>query len=300
MLLLLFLFFFRLFVGGWTARSLSPPPSPRASSPMWPASSSVGQGKRATLGRELREYPAQKENARRMTIPPATQAKTSSWVFYAFFKFSPDFRKFHVLFSEMCRKTEFNHHLKDRALRGHVFKAIFVEDEELCRLNCYLENNCISYNFVKNKNFCELSDSDHRQHPEDLQLMNGFIYGASKVKYISTDLLCSLLFKGVSIAKIQLNFHLFHLFCQLFIALGKGILVPESRKIFLVESGIQLKESGIPLKIGIQNPSSTDKDWNPVPGIWNSRPRNQNPRLSSVPLHKTIISFLFEDEMKKK
>ena len=28
--------------------------------------------------RELREYPAQKENARRMTIPPATQAKTSS------------------------------------------------------------------------------------------------------------------------------------------------------------------------------------------------------------------------------
>ena len=28
--------------------------------------------------RKLREYPAQKENARRMTIPPATQAKTSS------------------------------------------------------------------------------------------------------------------------------------------------------------------------------------------------------------------------------
>ena len=38
-----------------------------------------------------------------------------------------------------------------------------------------------------------------------------------------------------------------------------------------LESGIQVKESGIPLKIGIQNPSSTDKDWNPVPGIRNSR-----------------------------
>ena len=160
-----------------------------------------------------------------------------------FLKFSPDFRKFHVLFSEMCRKTEYNHQLKDRALRRHVFKAIFVEDEELCRLNCYLENNCISYNFVKNKNFCELSDSDHRQHPEDLQLMNGFIYGASKVKYISTDLLCSLLFKRVSIAKIQLNFYLFHLFCQLFIALGKGILVPESRKILLVEYSSKNPES---------------------------------------------------------
>ena len=33
-----------------------------------------------------------------------------------------------------------------------------------------------------------------------------------------------------------------------------------------LESGIQLKESGISLTIGIQDHSSTDKDWNPVPG----------------------------------
>ena len=32
---------------------------------------------------------------------------------------------------------------------------------------------------------------------------------------------------------------------------------------------ILLVESGILLKIGIQNPSSTDKDWNPAPGIQN-------------------------------
>ena len=30
-------------------------------------------------------------------------------------------------------------------------------------------------------------------------------------------------------------------------------------KFLLVESGIQLKESRIPLKVGIRNPSSTDK-----------------------------------------
>ena len=29
--------------------------------------------------------------------------------------------------------------------------------------------------------------------------------------------------------------------------------------------GIQLKESEIPLTMGIQNPSSTDKGWDPVP-----------------------------------
>ena len=39
---------------------------------------------------------------------------------------------------------------------------------------------------------------------------------------------------------------------------------PESSAL---ESGVQLKESGIPLVIGSENPSSTDKDWNRVPGI---------------------------------
>ena len=51
------------------------------------------------------------------------------------------------------------------------------------------------------------------------------------------------------------------------------------------ESGKQLKESGIPLTIGIQNPSSTDKDWNPVPGIRNPRRGIQNPRLSWISLY---------------
>ena len=35
-----------------------------------------------------------------------------------------------------------------------------------------------------------------------------------------------------------------------------------------LESEIQLKESGIPLTIEIQNPGSPDKDWNPVTEIW--------------------------------
>ena len=58
----------------------------------------------------------------------------------------------------------------------------------------------------------------------------------------------------------------------------KGIQIPESGNICLwfpeswaLESRIQLKESGILLTIGIQNPTSTDKDWNQVPGIGNPR-----------------------------
>ena len=38
-----------------------------------------------------------------------------------------------------------------------------------------------------------------------------------------------------------------------------------------LESGIPLEKSGISLTIGIQNRSSTDKGWNPVPGIRNPR-----------------------------
>ena len=60
---------------------------------------------------------------------------------------------------------------------------------------------------------------------------------------------------------------------------------PES---WALESRIQLKESGIPPMIGIQNPNFTDKDWNPVPGIRNPRLRIQNQRLSCQVEHLNL------------
>ena len=64
-------------------------------------------------------------------------------------------------------------------------------------------------------------------------------------------------------------------FSQLLIVPGKGIWNlwdfclrnPES---WALEFGIQLKESGISLRIGIQNPSTTKDDWNLVPGTLKS------------------------------
>ena len=65
-----------------------------------------------------------------------------------------------------------------------------------------------------------------------------------------------------------------------------------NQKSLALESGIQLKESGIPLTIGIRNPSSTDKDWNLVPEIWTDPLRRiQNLRLSRISLHGMIIVF---------
>ena len=46
---------------------------------------------------------------------------------------------------------------------------------------------------------------------------------------------------------------------------------------WVLESRIQLKESRIALTIGIQSPTCTDKDWNPVHGIRNSPRGVQNP-----------------------
>ena len=58
-----------------------------------------------------------------------------------------------------------------------------------------------------------------------------------------------------------------------------------------LESGIQLKGSGIPLTTGIQNPRSTHKGWNPVPGIRNPWFGIPNPRLSHIPLHVATFSL---------
>ena len=78
----------------------------------------------------------------------------------------------------------------------------------------------------------------------------------------------------------------------------KRILIPKHGYYFLVESstlkafesGLQLKESGILLKIIMQNPSSTDKDLNSVPRIQNPRLGIQNSRLSSnrTPLQNVL------------
>ena len=71
--------------------------------------------------------------------------------------------------------------------------------------------------------------------------------------------------------------------------LRRPVRNPES---WVLESRIQLKESGIPLTIGIQSPTSTDKDWNPVHGIRNPLRGVQNPRLSWIPSTWGDLSIL--------
>lgn len=76
----------------------------------------------------------------------------------------------------------------DKALQGHVFKALQLEKEELCRINCYLEETCQSYNVASSPHLgrweCELSDTDDKQHPASLVTSLGKIYRATQVTYV--------------------------------------------------------------------------------------------------------------------
>ena len=84
---------------------------------------------------------------------------------------------------------------------------------------------------------------------------------------------------------------------NLWFAPCKGIWIPESgnfflwnpenfscgiRQIFLLESGIQIKEWGIPLMIGLRNPFHWQRIQNPESSAWNSESTAWNPEYRTV------------------
>ena len=76
------------------------------------------------------------------------------------------------------------------ALQRHVFKEIYltmgIKPYSDCKNRCLMENSCVSVNIgPPDKNglrVCQLSDSDHTQHPDDLKPQEGYLYWASKVR----------------------------------------------------------------------------------------------------------------------
>ena len=56
-----------------------------------------------------------------------------------------------------------------------------------CRGQCVMESRCLSINIgppINDRAVCELSDSDHSLHPEDLKQRTGFTYTATEVNFI--------------------------------------------------------------------------------------------------------------------
>ena len=54
-----------------------------------------------------------------------------------------------------------------------------------CRGRCTIENNCVSFNIgppINDKVLCQLSNSDHIRHPDDLKPRDGFMYSGTEVR----------------------------------------------------------------------------------------------------------------------
>ena len=76
------------------------------------------------------------------------------------------------------------------ALQQHILKQIYlsmgIKPYSDCKNRCLMENTCVSVNVgppTKNGfRVCQLSDSDHIQHPDDLKPQEGYQYWATKVR----------------------------------------------------------------------------------------------------------------------
>ena len=88
------------------------------------------------------------------------------------------------MFSDVCREMHFLSSVTDKVLVGHVIRKVKVNIADQCEIRCYEELECLSYNlgpYHDNGHVCELSNSDHLRHPNDLVPMPGFIYRGTEV-----------------------------------------------------------------------------------------------------------------------
>ncbi|XP_074606870.1 uromodulin-like isoform X1 [Acropora palmata] len=76
---------------------------------------------------------------------------------------------------DSCRKVVFLEATEDAALQNHSIRTIVPSvSEHFCRVQCYLENECMSYNYGQET--CQLNNSTAAEHPLDLKAKPNFIY----------------------------------------------------------------------------------------------------------------------------
>ena len=76
----------------------------------------------------------------------------------------------------------------DYRLENHTVRTVDVVDEDICMLQCYLEPNCVSYNFHKikqlqasEKHKCELNNATI-EHDRDLVKNKSYVYRGAEVR----------------------------------------------------------------------------------------------------------------------
>ena len=90
------------------------------------------------------------------------------------------------LFSGHCRNLRFTSApIHGHRLTNHVIRTISVINEDFCQMQCYLEPNCVSYNFQKNgENKCDLNNATYKhdnEHAGDLENNENYVYREAEV-----------------------------------------------------------------------------------------------------------------------
>ncbi|XP_032242320.1 uncharacterized protein LOC116620734 [Nematostella vectensis] len=82
----------------------------------------------------------------------------------------------------LCRILPLLPASNNTALKNHVIANMSVDNVKNCAAKCFLNPRCASVNYQQStdKVTCELSSSDHLQHPLDLVPQPGFMYRGTK------------------------------------------------------------------------------------------------------------------------
>ena len=106
------------------------------------------------------------------------------------------------MFPDVCRELHYFSSVADKALVRHVTRTVKVDNADQCEIRCYQELECLSYNLGPYQDYghvCELSNSDHLRHPEDLVPMPGFIYRGTEVHDLMNFVCASIRLFGFSL-----------------------------------------------------------------------------------------------------
>ena len=95
-------------------------------------------------------------------------------------------------FLDQCRHLVFGpaKAFKGKRLKNHMIRETDVINEDLCMTLCYMEPKCVSYNCKKTtaKNEvhkCELNNSTHEGHENDLEEDPNYKYHGAEVRILS-------------------------------------------------------------------------------------------------------------------
>ena len=87
-----------------------------------------------------------------------------------------------------CRNLRFTSSpIHGYRLENHTIRTTDVMNEHLCEMQCFLEPNCVSYNFHKTKqesgkHKCDLNNATfHHENPGDLKKNKNYLYRGAEV-----------------------------------------------------------------------------------------------------------------------